>query len=40
MNLIKDKADDESNMTTCKSLLIPDLIFINDAQSNIDEMIA
>ena len=40
MNLIKDKADDESNMITCKLLHIPDLIFINDVQSNIDEMIA
>ena len=40
MNLIIDKADEESNMIQCKLLLIPDLIFINDVQSNIDEMIA
>ncbi|MEJ6614964.1 MAG: hypothetical protein QNK64_02345 [Saprospiraceae bacterium] len=40
MHLIIDKVDDESNMITCRLLLIPDLLFINDVQSNIDEMIA
>ena len=39
MHLIIDKVD-ESNIITCRLLFIPDLLFINDVQSNINEMIA